>query len=50
MNIQIFGTKKCNDTKKAQRYYKGAHSPGDCGSARTGAGAENVALNSSLLT
>lgn len=22
MNIQIFGTKKCNDTKKAQRYYK----------------------------
>ena len=22
MNIQIFGTKKCNDTKKAQRYCK----------------------------
>lgn len=22
MNIQIFGTKKCNDTKKAQRFYK----------------------------
>ncbi len=22
MNIQIFGTKKCNDTKKAQRYYR----------------------------
>ena len=22
MNIQIFGTKKCNDTKKAQSYYK----------------------------
>lgn len=22
MNIQIFGTKKCNDTKKAQRYFK----------------------------
>ena len=22
MNIQIFGTKKCNDTKKAERYYK----------------------------
>ena len=22
MNIQIFGTAKCNDTKKAQRYYK----------------------------
>ena len=21
MNIQIFGTKKCNDTKKAQRFY-----------------------------
>lgn len=21
MNIQIFGTKKCNDTKKAQRYF-----------------------------
>ena len=36
MNIQIFGTKKCNDTKKAQRYFKGAHSPGDCGFARTG--------------
>ena len=23
MNIQIFGTKKCNDTKKAQRFFKG---------------------------
>lgn len=22
MNIQIFGTKKCNDTKKAKRYFK----------------------------
>ena len=22
MNIQILGTKKCNDTKKAQRYFK----------------------------
>ena len=22
MNIQIFGTKKCNDTKKAERYFK----------------------------
>ena len=22
MNIQIFGTTKCNDTKKAMRYYK----------------------------
>ena len=22
MNIQIFGTKKCNETKKAQRYFK----------------------------
>ena len=22
MNIQIFGTKKCNDTKKAERFYK----------------------------
>lgn len=22
MNIQIFGTKKCNDTKKAQRFFK----------------------------
>ena len=22
MNIQIFGTKKCNNTKKAQRYFK----------------------------
>lgn len=22
MNIQIFGTKKCNDTKKADRYFK----------------------------
>ena len=49
MNIQIFGTKKCNDTKKTQRYFKGAHSPGDCGSARTGAGAETGALNFSLL-
>lgn len=25
MNIQIFGTKKCNDTKKAERFFK------DCG-------------------
>lgn len=23
MNIQIFGTKKCFDTKKAERYFKG---------------------------
>lgn len=22
MNIQIFGTRKCNDTKKAERYFK----------------------------
>ena len=22
INIQIFGTKKCNDTKKAQRFFK----------------------------
>ena len=22
MNIQIFGTEKCNDTKKAERYFK----------------------------
>lgn len=22
MNLQIFGTKKCNDTKKAQRFFK----------------------------
>ena len=22
MNIQIFGTKKCNETKKAERYFK----------------------------
>ena len=22
MNIQIFGTKKCNDTKRAERYFK----------------------------
>ncbi len=22
MNIQIFGIKKCNDTKKAERYFK----------------------------
>lgn len=22
MNIQIFGTKKCNNTKKAERYFK----------------------------
>ena len=22
MNIQIFGTKKCNDTKKAERIFK----------------------------
>ena len=21
MNIQIFGTKKCNDTKKAERFF-----------------------------
>lgn len=24
MNIQIYGTKKCNDTKKAERFFKGA--------------------------
>ena len=22
MNIQIYGTKKCNDTKKAERFFK----------------------------
>ena len=22
MNIQIFGTKKCNDTRKAERFFK----------------------------
>ena len=22
MNIQIFGTKKCNDTKKTERFFK----------------------------
>ena len=22
MNVQIFGTKKCNDTKKAERFFK----------------------------
>ena len=22
MNIQIFGTKKCNDTKKAEHFFK----------------------------
>lgn len=22
MNIQIFGTKKCNETKKAERFFK----------------------------
>ena len=22
MNIQIFGTRKCNDTKKAERFFK----------------------------
>ena len=22
MNIQVFGTKKCNDTKKAERFFK----------------------------
>ena len=22
MNIQVFGTKKCNETKKAQRFFK----------------------------
>ena len=22
LNIQIFGTKKCNDTKKAERFFK----------------------------
>jgi len=43
MNIQIFGTKKCNDTKKAERFFKGAHSPVDCSFARTGAEAKTVA-------
>ena len=27
MNIQIFGTTKCFDTKKAQRYFKAARPP-----------------------
>ena len=51
MNIQIFGTKKCNETKKAERFFKergikyqfvdmkekGARRPGDACFARTGA-------------
>ena len=28
MNIQIFGTKKCNDTKKAERFFKGDRGSG----------------------
>ena len=28
MNIQIFGTKKCNDTKKAERFFKERNSNG----------------------
>lgn len=35
MNIQIFGTKKCNDTKKAERFFKGARCLVDIGSAPT---------------
>ena len=27
MNIQIFGTKKCNDTKKAERFVKPSVKP-----------------------
>lgn len=27
MNIQVFGTLKCQDTKKAQRYFKERHIP-----------------------
>lgn len=27
MNIQIFGTKKCNDTKKAERFFKERNIP-----------------------
>ena len=27
LNIQIFGTLKCQDTKKAQRYFKERHIP-----------------------
>ena len=30
MNVQIFGTKKCNDTKKAERFFKD-NSPGFTG-------------------
>ena len=37
MNIQIFGTKKCNDTKKAERFFKGERGPGDLGIEPTGA-------------
>ena len=27
MNIQIFGTKKCNDTKKAERFFRSFWNP-----------------------
>ena len=37
MNIQIFGTKKCNDTKKTERFFKGERGPGDLGIEPTGA-------------
>ncbi len=55
MNIQIFGTLKCQDTKKAQRYFKERRIPfqfinlaekglskGELNSVKTAVGIENL--------
>ena len=55
MNIQIFGTLKCRDTKKAQRYFRERHIPfqfvdltrrglskGELNSLKTAVGIDNL--------
>ena len=42
MNIQIFGTKKCNDTKKAERFFKGMSKGEFLSVAQENGGLENM--------
>ena len=60
MNIQIFGTKKCQDTKKAERYFKERRIPfqfvdlaqkglskGELASVRAAVGSYDALINKS---
>ena len=63
MNIQIFGTKKCNDTKKAERFFKERRIPyqfidlkekalskGELQSVKKAVGLENLINKNSVVS